>query len=130
MRRRTVDWFQEKEARLQEELNLLAETDPAEYDRRIKQWHKEKMDLWESNDRGAGASAGGEEDRGEDDISANLERRKSLARERRITRHDRNGMVGLVYPYILCRRTPMSFMPLLPACAAHTLRGLDKSLAA
>lgn len=95
---------QEREAREQEELNVLAETDPAEYDRRIKEWHERKMEERERGERGgaagevaagAGGRAGGRGDLGlegghggdGEDASADMERRKSLARERRSKRY-------------------------------------------
>lgn len=71
---------QEKEAREQQELNELADSDPAEYDRRIKEWHKRKI---EGRD-GTSSSLGG--DAVDHTESGDLERRKSLARERRSER--------------------------------------------
>lgn len=71
---------QEKEAREQQELNELADSDPAEYDRRIKEWHKRKI---EGRD-GTSSNLGG--DAVDHTESGDLERRKSLARERRSAR--------------------------------------------
>lgn len=75
--------IQDRDAKEQEELNLLADTDPAEYDRRIKEWHKKKLEIRE---RG-GVGGGGVGDGLELDYAGNLERRKSLARERRDARY-------------------------------------------
>lgn len=78
---RPFQLLQEKEAKEQKELNELADNDPAEYDRRIKEWHKKKMDS--KDPRGAGRGDKGGSD---GDLSENLERRKSLARQRRDAR--------------------------------------------
>lgn len=74
---------QDREAKEQEELNILADTDPVEYDRRIKEWHKKKLEIRE---RG-GVGDEGVGDGLELDFAGNLERRKSLARERRDARY-------------------------------------------
>lgn len=72
---------QEREAKEQQELNELADTDPAEYDRRIKKWYKRKMDGRDASSGGLDIGAGGDQER-----SGELDRRKSLARERRDAR--------------------------------------------
>ncbi|CAM9398800.1 unnamed protein product [Chrysoparadoxa australica] len=58
-----------KEEREQKELNDLAETDPDEYDRRIKIWHSRKLEEAARGDKGDGGSS--------------LDRRRKLAIERR-----------------------------------------------
>ena len=75
----TRSWFQEKEAKEQQELNELADSDPAEYDRRIKEWQKRKI---EGRD-GTSSNLDVDVDHTQ---SGDLERRKSLARERRDAR--------------------------------------------
>lgn len=76
--------LQEKEAKEQQDLNTLADTDPEEYDRRIKEWHKRKIEGRDGpGGRGGGVGGGDESDRKR---SGDLERRKSLARERRDAR--------------------------------------------
>lgn len=73
---------QEKEAKEQQELNELADTDPQEYDRRIKEWHKKKV---EGRD-GGGLETTDVGDAVDRQLTGDLERRKSLARERRNAR--------------------------------------------
>lgn len=83
---------QEREAKEQQELNDLADTDPAEYDRRIKEWRKRKL---EGRDGSAGRGVGGGDGDGGADIDeiGDVERRKSLARERREARYSINSSV-------------------------------------
>eukprot|EP00903_Cladosiphon_okamuranus_P007797 g7546.t1 len=69
----------EKDAKEQQELNELADSDPAEYDRRVKEWHKRKI---EGRD-GTSSSLDVHVDQTQ---RGDLERRKSLARERREAR--------------------------------------------
>lgn len=76
---------QEREAQEQQELNELAETDPAEYDRRIQVWLKRKQDEKDSARRGQVAPENG--DGLGVDSTLSLERRKALARERRDARY-------------------------------------------
>lgn len=71
--------IQEKEAKEQQELNELADSDPAEYDRRIKEWHKRKIE-------GRGGTSSNLDVHVDQTQSGDLERRKSLARERREAR--------------------------------------------
>lgn len=75
---------QEKDAKEQRDLNELAETDPAEYDRRIKEWHKRKMEERDGISRSLDAEDGDDPDQ---DQKGDLERRKALARERRDARY-------------------------------------------
>lgn len=76
--------FQEKEAREQQELNDLADSDPAEYDRRIKEWQKRKIEGRDGTS--SNLSVGGGGDGVDQTQNGDLERRKSLARERRAAR--------------------------------------------
>lgn len=76
--------FQEKDTREQQELNELADSDPAEYDRRIKAWHKRKI---EGRDGTSSSLNAGDDGDGVDQTqNGDLERRKALARERRDAR--------------------------------------------
>ncbi|CAM9456334.1 unnamed protein product, partial [Discosporangium mesarthrocarpum] len=68
----------EKEAKEQDELNLLADTDPDEYDRRMKEFYKKKLAEAATAKTGVGD--------GDADRPGDLERRRSLARERRDAR--------------------------------------------
>ncbi|CAM9618041.1 unnamed protein product [Pylaiella littoralis] len=74
----------EKDTREQQELNELADSDPAEYDRRIKAWHKRKI---EGRDGTSSSLNAGDDGGGVDQTqNGDLERRKALARERRDAR--------------------------------------------
>ncbi|CAM9252372.1 unnamed protein product [Ectocarpus sp. 12 AP-2014] len=70
----------EKEAREQQEMNELADSDPAEYDRRMKEWHKRKIEGRDGTSSSLGSDAVDHTESGD------LKRRKSLARERRSAR--------------------------------------------
>lgn len=76
--------IQEKEAREQQELNELADSNPAEYDRRIKEWQKRKIEGRDGTS--SSLSVGGGGDGVDQTQNGDLERRKSLARERRAAR--------------------------------------------
>lgn len=68
-------------------MNLLADTDPAEYDKRIKEWHKRQLEAREKGARGSGGDSRVSEDRRDTEQSGDLGLRKSLARERRAARY-------------------------------------------
>lgn len=64
-------------------MNDLADTDPVEYDRRIKEWHKKKIE--ERHVNGGGFDTGSSDDTDRNRIGQ-LEQRRALARERRNAR--------------------------------------------
>ena len=121
---------QERQAKEQQELNDLADTDPAEYDRRIKEWRKRKL---EGRDGSAGRGVGGGDGDGGADIDeiGDVERRKSLARERREARYSINSSVvanstWYIYMYILFLFPSGNVQRLLQSYHSHIKENLRR----